>query len=246
MIAYKMRLGGIVMGQPSIVDEDENVALAAKGKKGKSKKGASTSGSKGQGKPKKKGEKDMSKVRCWACQKMGHYAVTCPERKRGKVKNVAASTEIEEFSSRFDQEFSLVVGLATSVTSSTMWYIDSGASRHMTGVREQFSDLAERALDIDIVLGDDRKVKAAGVGTVSFERESLPPLRLTEVLYVPGLKKSLVSVSTIEDRGFEVVFRNGQVLMYPKGGNITSVKVIGVVRVSCTGWCLSQQGHCHV
>jgi hypothetical protein len=55
---------------------------------------------------------------------------------RGKVKNVATSTEIEEFSSRFDHEFSLVVVLVTSVTSSTMWYIDNGASLHMNGDRE--------------------------------------------------------------------------------------------------------------
>ena len=98
----------------------------------------------------------------------------------------------------------------------------------MTGVRGQFSVLTERALDIDVVLGDDRTVSAAGEGTVIFQRESLPPLKLSDVLYVPGLKKSLVSVSSIEDRGYEVVFRGGQVLLYPKGGSITSARVIGI------------------
>jgi hypothetical protein len=88
--------------------------------------------------------------------------------------------------------------------------------------------LAERALDTDVVLGDDRTVSAAGEGTVIFQRESLPPLKLSDVLYVPGLKWNLVSVSSIEDRGYEVVFRGGQVLLYPKGGNITSARVIGV------------------
>ena len=58
------------------------------------------------------------------------------------------------------------------------------------------------------MLGDNRIVRVAGVGTVSFERESYPPLRFTEVLYVPGLKKNLVSISSIEDKGFEVVFRD--------------------------------------
>ena len=59
------------------------MALAAKGRKGKSKQGASSSGKKGKGKQEKKEgkEKDMSKVKCWACQQMGHYAVTCPEKK---------------------------------------------------------------------------------------------------------------------------------------------------------------------
>jgi hypothetical protein len=68
--------------------------------------------------------------------------------------------------------------------------------------------------------------KAVGSGTVSFQRESLPPMLLREVLYVPGLKKNLVSISTIEERGYEVLFRDGQVLLFPKGSNITSAIVI--------------------
>ena len=86
----------------------------------------------------------------------------------------------------------------------------------MTGVKGQFSKLVERTLDIEVVLGDDRTIGVAGVGTIVFQRESLPPLKLTEVFYVPCLKKSLVSVSCIENKRFEVVFRGGQVLLYPK------------------------------
>ena len=58
-------------------------------------------------------------------------------------------------------------------------------------------------------LGDERIVKVVGVGTVSFHRESLSPLTVSEVLYVPGLKKNLISVSTIEDKGYEVTFKGG-------------------------------------
>jgi hypothetical protein len=143
---------------------------------------------------------------------------------------VAASTVVDEFSAQFEQKFSLVTGLSSSTSSSIIWYIDSGTSHHMTGVRSQFSELIERALDTDVVLGDDRTVGAVGVGTVIFQRESLPPLKLCNVLYVPGLTWNLVSVSTIEDRGYEVVFRGGQVLLYPKGGSITFNRVIGVRR----------------
>lgn len=148
---------------------------------------------------------------------MGHYAVTCPERKKGKRKNVAASAQVEDFSCQFEQELSLIVGLSSSVTP-TVWYIDSGASRHMTGVRGQFAELTERTLDIEVVLGDDRTVSATGVGTVSFKRESLPPLKLTKVLYVPGLKKSLVSVSSIEDQGSRCCLERDRYSCIPKVG----------------------------
>ena len=89
-----------------------------------------------------------------------------------------------------------------------MWYIDSGASRHMTRVREYSTEFAAIG-DQEVVLGDDSVVKAVGCATVSFQRESLPPMLLRDVLYVPGLKNNLVSVSTIEDRGHAILFHHG-------------------------------------
>lgn len=98
----------------------------------------------------------------------------------------------------------------------------------MTSVKEHFSEFTEKRLNLEVVLGDDRTVRVVGEGIVSFQRESLPPLKVTEVLYVSGLKKNLNSVSTIEDIGYEVVFKDGPVLMYPTGGSIASAKVSGV------------------
>jgi prepilin-type processing-associated H-X9-DG protein len=79
-----------------------------------------------------------------------------------------------------------------------------------------------------VVLGDDSLVKAIGSGTVSVQRESLPPMLLRDVMCVLGLKKNLVSVSTIEDRGYGVLFCDGHVLLYPKGSSVTPAKVIGI------------------
>ena len=87
--------------------------------------------------------------------------------------------------------------------------MDSGASRHMTGVREYFSELSESGTDIEVVLGDDRVVRGVSVGTMTLQRESEPPLNVSDVLYVPGMRKNLISVSTLEDRGYEILFRGG-------------------------------------
>jgi hypothetical protein len=207
---------GYVHGSSSTGNDEENVAFAASNKK-KFKKGP-----KGGNKPKSEGKKDMSKVKCFACHKFGYYAGKCPNKK----KQTTTSAEVEEFSTRFDKEFSLVVCLSTRATHSSVWYIDSGASRHMTGVHELLTDLTQIG-DLEVVLGDDRVVKAVGSGTISFQRESQPPMLLRDVLYVPSLKKNLISVSTIEERGYEVLFRDRQVLLFPKGSSITSAKVIG-------------------
>jgi hypothetical protein len=158
---------------------------------------------------------------------MGHYAVTCPERKK-KTHNMAASVEVDDFSSRFVQDFAFMAEQLGSSVSSMLWYIDSGASSHMSGVREQFIELRQQTHELDIVLRDKRAVSVVGIGTVAFQRESLHPLKLLQVLYVPGLKKNLVSVSCIEEKGYVVTFRDEHVLLYPKGGNILEEKVIGV------------------
>ena len=70
----------------------------------------------------------MSKVKCFACHKFGHYVVQCPNKKK---KQVVAFADMEEFASKFDKEFSLVTCLATCSVSSNVWYIDSGASAHV-------------------------------------------------------------------------------------------------------------------
>ena len=72
---------------------------------------------------------------------MGHYAVSCLEkRSKGKGKNVVASVEIDSFASQFEREFSFIASLSSTVVSSSgIWFVDSRASRHMTGVRDQFT-----------------------------------------------------------------------------------------------------------
>jgi hypothetical protein len=82
-----------------------------------------------------------------------------------------------------------------------VWYIDSGASSHMTGHKHYFNSLSKREFEFEIMLGDDYAYHPKGVGTIKFERESGKPLYLSDVLYVPGLKKNIVSVSTSRGQG---------------------------------------------
>ena len=88
---------------------------------------------------------------------------------------------------------------------------DSGASIHMTDACDMFTEMPGTGLDLEVVLGDDTVVRAIGCGTISPHREPMEPMALRDVLYVPGMKKSLVSVSTIEGRGFGVYVLDGKV-----------------------------------
>ena len=63
-------------GSSSNNDDEENLVLASKARKGKGKASHFKSNS-------SNGEKkgDMSKVRCFNCNKMGHYATNFPSKK---------------------------------------------------------------------------------------------------------------------------------------------------------------------
>ena len=62
---------------------------------------------------------------------------------------------------------------------------------------------------------------------MSFERESGKPLSFADVLYVLGLTKNLISVSTLEDKGYHVKFHDHKVYIRPKGSDRTLDQVIG-------------------
>ena len=48
------------------------------------------------------------------------------------------------------------------------------------------------------------------------------------MLYVPGLKKNLLSILALYKKGFIVAFVDGEFLMWPKGKTIDDATVIGV------------------
>jgi hypothetical protein len=64
--------------------------------------------------------------------------------------------------------------------------VDSGASRHMTGSQKSLTSLTEENSRLQVELGDNTKYAVKGVGTASFQLKSRKPLRMSDVLYVPG------------------------------------------------------------
>jgi hypothetical protein len=53
-------------------------------------------------------------------------------------------------------------------------------------------------------------------------------LHIEEILYVPGLKKNLISVAVLEDKGYRVTFMDKKALLWPKNEELNSTIVIGI------------------
>ena len=118
----------------------------------------------------------------------------------------------EALASQFELDFSLITCMVSSMVG-CVWYLDNGASFYMSGDKNLFSSLEEKGLQMRIDMGDDGKYHVLGEGTVVFQREHGAPLTLTNVKYVPGLKKNLVSITMLEDKGYDVVLSKGKVFM---------------------------------
>eukprot|EP00253_Pinus_taeda_P021301 PITA_21301 len=139
-------------GSSSKHDDEENLALASKARKGKGKASHSKLSSSHGGK-----RIDKSKVRCFNCHEVGHYATNCPLRK--SKKGSSKGSDGEALASQFELDFTLIACMVSSM------------------------------------------------------REHGAPLTLTDVKYVPGLKKNLVSVTMLEDKGYDVVFNKGKAFL---------------------------------
>ena len=104
---------------------------------------------------------------------------------------------MNEFSAKFESDFSLVSCLSTSIVARSAWYLDSGASPHMTEAWELFSSLTETDSRIHVELGDDAKYVVKGEGTIRFQLDSRGSLYGHDVLCIPSSKNNFLLVSTM-------------------------------------------------
>ena len=64
-------------------------------------------------------------------------------------------------------------------------------------------------------------------GESSYKIDSGKSIKMKDVLFVLGLNKNLLSISTLDAKGMRVAFIDGQVIMCPRGKNFDDAIVIG-------------------
>ena len=115
----------------------------------------------------------------------------------------------------------------TGALEDDMWIIDSGASRHMTGDQVRLSNLNEKRTSYKVELGDKNTYLVEEIGQASIKLKTCNNVHLSNVLYVPGLEKNLVSISCLEDKGNRITFVDGEVLSWSRDSSIENARVIG-------------------
>ncbi|GKF88559.1 hypothetical protein Tco_0259436 [Tanacetum coccineum] len=82
----------------------------------------------------------------------------------------------------------------------SIWYLDSGCSRHMIGVKSYLYKYAEQ-LGPKVVFGDDSTCTTEGYGSIKCNG-----IVFTKVAFVNDLKYNLISISQLCDAKYIVQF----------------------------------------
>lgn len=106
----------------------------------------------------------------------------------------------------------------------TDWYIDSGASAHMTNERTILQDL-HRSEKRDVLTANNEKMSIDGVGNVSQlirVNDENKNIVIENVQYIPKICANLLSVSQIVLKNLEVVFNKKGCTIFDEGKNVVA------------------------
>ncbi|KAH9659029.1 hypothetical protein KPL70_023708 [Citrus sinensis] len=174
----------------------------------------------GRSQSRKPGKRNKSKGRlakdeCAFCREKGHWKKNYPKLQKGKATSDACVAEHDE-----ESDFSLV-GM-TLICHSNEWILDSGCTYHMCLNKGWFSNFKE--LDGGVVfMGNDNACKTMGIGTIQLKNHDGSIQVLTDVCYIPSLKKNLISLGVLESKGLAITLRDG-LLKVVAGALTTRVK----------------------
>ena len=105
-----------------------------------------------------------------------------------------------------------------------MWYLENGASNHMTGDRATLKELDEKFIG-NVKLCDGSIISIQGKGSILFECKNSDQRLLTKVYYIPSLKSNIISLGQMTEEGsrveivslfLKIYYHNGAPLMKVK------------------------------
>ena len=181
---------------------------------------------------------------CHYCKESGHIKRNCPQLQAKKkadehmqsvdvtgrepwqesvsfCRDVASVTEDDDFV----PELALHVEMDTGPSCRNKWYLDSACSHHMTGDKSVLRNFKEFAQNKPryVKLADKSTVRALGQGDMNVyltdEKNRRVATVFTDVMFVPRLDTSLISIGTLTNRGL-VMFGKKYVKLGVKGRNL--------------------------
>lgn len=147
--------------------------------------------------------RNLAKDECAFCRKKGHWKKDCPILKKNDNKNPTANVVHV-----IDDDTELAMIGSSLPHHSEEWILDSGCTYHMCPNRDWFSSFEE--LDGgSVFMGNDNTCKTKGIGKIRLRLHDGAIRVLTDVRYVPDLRKNLISLGALESKGFKITLEGG-------------------------------------
>ncbi|KAK6279600.1 hypothetical protein POUND7_019867 [Theobroma cacao] len=147
-------------------------------------------------------ERQNKTFQCYYCKKLGHRVAYCWQKQ--KDENNQAS-----FVEKPDEEIRLFMAFFyEKEQSNDIWFLDSDCSNHMSGTRSFFKELDE-SNKTDVTLGDSKKIRVEGRGTISIKTNQGNAKILQYVMLVLDLSHNLLSIVQLMISGYSILFDDG-------------------------------------
>lgn len=177
--------------------------------------------------------KSKPKVTCYKCKQTGHYRNQCTFTNKTSS-NTNERTSSNAFSAVFlNGEFC-----------KKDWYIDSGASVHLTANEEWLSNVSRDHKIKEIVVANKNKVPVLCTGDVRITTKTRAcefDITVEGVLCVPKLTTNLLSVSQLISKGNRVSFSNNGCQIFNQRGVLVATASLlnGVYKLKMSEDCSS-------
>lgn len=129
-------------------------------------------------------------IECYKCKEIGHFRNQCPLLQKTKQTNAFS------------------VAFLNGQYNKSEWYIDSGASAHMTSNENWIENANFMPAMSEITVADSTKLPVMCSGDVKITTDRNYEITVKNVLCIPKLSTNLLSVSELIKNGNKVVFES--------------------------------------
>ncbi len=150
-----------------------------------------------------RGKQANNDSNCYYCGKPGHMAKNYCQREYDARNGKLQQGNYASTSNQGDEQFFVMQHMANSiiggVSDNNVWYVDSGASNHMTSHGEWFRNTKDLKTLGFVETGDDTTHPITQIGKVPLSMQDGQTKYLKDVL--PTITKKLVSVGQMVEQG---------------------------------------------